>query len=442
MNVVRMWSRFAVIATVGLLAVSLSPRDVAAQDIAITNATVMTVTGGTIENGTVVVQDGKITAVGQNVTIPEGVEVIDAGGQYLLPGLIDAHSHMAMEGGINEGSESVTPEVKVTVRSDDLTVYRALAGGVTSALLLHGSANTIGGQGEVVKMRWGSTADEMVFEGAHRIVKFALGENVTRASSIAPDNERRYPKSRMGVEQLLRWWFTQAQDYEQAWADYEASSDANAVPPRRNLRLDALVDIMNGDIQVHAHSYRGDEILMLMRVAEDFGFRVNTFQHVLEGYKVADELAEHGAHASSFAESWAYKVEAFDAIPHNMAIMSERGVVVSVNSDSGERVRRLYQEAAIGMKYGGMDENEALKMITLNAAIQLGIDSMVGSIEVGKDADLALFSAHPFAPETRVERTWVDGRMLFNRDDAMTLRKLLRAGPITQDEGSAQGELR
>lgn len=404
----------------------------AAQDIAIRNATVLTITNGTIENGTVVVRDGKIAAVGADVQVPAGVPVIDATGMYVTPGLIDAHSHMAMEGGINESSESVTPEVVVNVRNDDPTIYRALAGGVTSALLLHGSANTIGGQGAIIKMRWGSPTSELYFDGAPRIVKFALGENVTRASSNQSDSERRYPKSRMGVEQTLRWWFRQAKEYEAEWQAHEAKRDRNALPPRRDLRLEALVDIMNGDIKVHAHSYRGDEILMLMRVAEDFGFRIHTFQHVLEGYKVAEELSEHGAMASTFAEFWGYKVEAFDAIPHNMAIMSDRGVVVSVNSDSGERVRRLYQEAAMGVKYGGMEENEALKMVTLNPAKQLGVDGQVGSVEVGKDADLAIFSDHPFAPASRVEKTLIDGKLLFDRAEAMTLEKLMQQRtPVT-----------
>jgi imidazolonepropionase-like amidohydrolase len=267
-------------------------------------------------------------------------------------------------------------------------------------------------------------------------VKFALGENVTRASSTASDDERRYPKSRMGVEQLLRWWFTQAKEYETEWKAYEEQvrSDRNALMPRKDLRLEALVDIMNGDIKVQAHSYRGDEILMLMRVAEDFGFRIWTFQHVLEGYKVANELAEHGAMASTFAEMWAYKVEAFDAIPHNMAIMNDRGVVVSVNSDSGERIRRLYQEAAMGMKYGGMNETDALKMITLNPAKQLGVDAHVGSLEVGKDADIAIFNGHPFAPASRVEKTLVDGIIYFDRDDAMTFEKLLQTRRVTTED--------
>jgi imidazolonepropionase-like amidohydrolase len=411
----------------------------AAQDVAIRNATILTVTNGSIENGTVLVRNGRIAAVGRDVAIPAGVRVIDGTGRYVMPGIIDAHSHMAIEGGINEGSESVTPEVVVPVRDDDQTIYRALAGGVTSALLLHGSANTIGGQGAVIKMRWGQPADSLYFKGAHRIVKFALGENVTRASSDAPIEERRFPMSRMGVEQTLRSWFTRAQQYDREWQAYRERSrrDRTAVAPRRDLRLEALADIMHGDLKVHAHSYRGDEILMLMRVAEDFGFRINTFQHVLEGYKVANEMAKHGAMASTFAENWAYKVEAFDAIPYNMAIMTARGVVVSVNSDSGERVRRLYQEAAMGIKYGAMSEADALEMITLNPAKQLGVDQRVGSIEVGKDADIAIFSGHPFAPASLVEMTLVDGKVLFDRGQAMTLRKLIeqhRATTTTQGE--------
>jgi imidazolonepropionase-like amidohydrolase len=358
---------------------------------------------------------------------------------YVMPGLIDAHSHAGLEGGINEGAESVTPEVIVRVNADDPTIYRALAGGSTASLALHGSANTIGGQGAIIKHRWGQPADEMMFEDAPRIVKFALGENVTRASSSAPDEDRRYPKSRMGVEQTLRYWFTEAQQYDAEWKAYEAAAPRNRdlVPPARNLRLEALRDIIAGRILVHAHSYRADEILMLMRVAEDFGFRINTFQHILEGYKVADELAAHGAMASTFADMWGYKVEAYDAIPHNMAIMSSRGVVTSVNSDSGERIRRLYQEAAMGMKYGGMSETEALKMITLNPAMQLGVADRVGTIEVGKDADLAVFNGHPFAPASRVEKTIVDGKVLFDRDTAMTLEKLLQQRTRTTTEDAS-----
>jgi len=296
---------------------------------------------------------------------------------------------------------------------------------VTAANLLHGSANTIGGQSRVIKMRWGMPVDSMYFKGAYRIVKFALGENVTRASSDAAVDEKRFPASRMGVDFLLHYWFTKAKDYDKEWQDYRAAvkTNPNTIMPRRDLRLEALVDILHGDLKVHAHSYRQDEILMLIRAADELGFKINTFQHVLEGYKVADEIKAHGASASTFADMWAYKVEAWDAIPFNMALMSERGVMVSVNSDSDERIRRLYQEAGVGVRYGNMSVNEALKMITLNPAKQLGVDKMVGTLEVGKDGDIAVFSAHPFAPNAMVEYTLIDGKVYFDRSEAATLRK-------------------
>ena len=407
------------------------PASAQGQDLAIRGATIITLAGGDIQNGTILVRNGKISAVGTNVNVPAGVRTIDGTGKFVMPGIIDAHSHAALEGGINEGSESVTPEVQVQLRNDDPIIPVALAGGVTAAHLMHGSANTIGGQGLVVKMRWGVPAESMYFKGAHRLVKFALGENVTRASSDAAAEERRFPMSRMGVEHTLRYWFTRAKDYDREWAEHRTAlrTNPNAIPPRRDLRLEALSDIMKGDLKVHAHSYRGDEILMLIRIADEMGFKINTFQHVLEGYKVADEIARHGAMASTFADNWAYKVEAWDAIPYNMALMTERGVIVSVNSDSGERIRRLYQEAAIGVRYGNMPINEALKMVTLNPAKQLGVDKMVGTLEVGKDGDIAVFNAHPFAPEAMVEYTIVDGKVAFDRNEANTLRKTAGRAP-------------
>jgi len=271
----------------------------------------------------------------------------------------------------------------------------------------------------------------MLFKGAFRIVKFALGENVTRASSTEPADQRRFPMTRMGVEFTVQYWFNKAKEYQKEWDDYRAGLKANpnAIMPRRDLRLEALSDILKGDLKVHSHSYRADEILMLIRVAEENGFKVHTFQHVLEGYKVADEMARHGAMASTFADMWAYKVEAWDAISFNMALMSSRGVVVSVNSDSDERIRRLYHEAGLGVRYGNMPVNEALKMITLNPARQLGVDKMTGTLETGKDGDIAVFSAHPFAPEAMVEYTLVDGKVLFDRSEAATLRKQAATGP-------------
>jgi imidazolonepropionase-like amidohydrolase len=410
------------------------PVPAAARLVAITNATIMTASHGTIERGTVVIRDGKIAAVGAGVPVPAGAQIIDGSGRWVIPGIIDAHSHSAAEA-INEGTQSVTAEVRMTdvMEHDDIALYRSLAGGVTTLNVLHGSANTIGGQNAVLKMRWGLPAESLLFQGAPPGIKFALGENVRQSNRPnIPGRERRYPASRMGVEQLLRERFTAAREYQREWRAYEAANKATRrgqtapVPPRRDLELDALVEILEGKRLVHAHSYRADEILMMLQVAKDFGFRVASFQHVLEGYKVADELAAANSGASTFADNWAYKLEAWDAIPHNAAIMSRRGVRVSINSDSDERARRLYQEAAKAMRYGGVSEEEALKMITLNAAWQLGVDNRVGSIDVGKDADLAIFNGHPFAPASRVEMTLVDGRVFFDRQTAPTLENLLQ----------------
>lgn len=405
----------------------------AAKLVAITNATIMTASNGTIPRGTIVIRDGKIAAVGANVAVPAGATVIDGAGKYIIPGIIDAHSHSASEA-VNEGTHSITAEVRITdvLRQDGLALYRELAGGTTMLNILHGSANTIGGQNAVVKLRYGLPVDSMIFDGAPPGIKFALGENVRQTNrALRPGQEARYPRTRMGVEDVLRDAFTRAREYQAEWKAYEAAKKAYKgkgdapIPPRRDLQLDALVEVLEGKRLVHCHSYRADEILMMLRVAKDFGFRVATFQHVLEGYKVADELAKAGSGASTFADNWAYKMEAWDAIPHNAALMAERGVLVSINSDDDERARRLYQEAAKAMHYGGASEEEALRMITLNPAKQLGVDKRVGSIEVGKDADLAIFNAHPFSPAARVEMTLIDGRVFFDRATAPTLEHLM-----------------
>jgi imidazolonepropionase-like amidohydrolase len=400
--------------------------------VAITNATIMTGTRGTIPRGTIVIRDGRIAAVGADVAVPAGAQVIDATGRTVIPGIIDAHSHTALEA-INEATQSVTAEVRMAdvLRQDGVTLYRQLAGGVTSALVLHGSANTIGGQSVTIKLRYGLPAESLLFEGAPPGIKFALGENVRQSNQTPPPGTpRRYPASRMGVEETLRDVFTRAQRYRAEWRGYEQARQAwersrrrgaEPVPPSRDLELDALVEVLEGRRLVHAHSYRSDEILMLLAVAREFGFRVHDFTHVLEGYRVADELAAAGSGGSTFADMWAYKLEAWDAIPHNAALMAERGVVVSVNSDSDERARRLYQEAAKTVRYGGASEDEALRMITINAARHLGVADRTGSIEVGKDADLAIFNGHPFAPGSRVEMTLIDGRVFFDRSTAPTL---------------------
>ena len=410
------------------------PIPAAGRLVAITNATIMTASHGTIQRGTILIRDGRIAAVGENVQVPADAQVIDGTGRYVIPGIVDAHSHTALEA-VNEGTKSVTAEVRIAdvIRHDAIGLYRELAGGVTSANLLHGSANTIGGQNLTIKLRYGLPVDSLIFQAAPPGIKFALGENVRQSNvTVLPGQQRRYPESRMGVEQVLRDAFTRAQRYRAEWQAYRTDSAAWArnrsrtrgaepLPPARDLQLDALVEVLEGRRLVHAHSYRSDEILMLLGVAHDFAFHIQTFQHVLEGYRVADELAAAGAGASTFADEWAYKLEAYDAIPHNATLMAERGVLVSVNSDSDERARRLYQEAAKAMHYGGASEEEALRMITLNPARQLGVGERTGSIDVGKDADLAIFNGHPFAPASRVDMTLIDGRVFFDRTTAPTL---------------------
>jgi imidazolonepropionase-like amidohydrolase len=386
----------------------------------IKNATVLTVTKGTLQNTDVLMQNGKIAQIGRNLTAPAGAKTIDATGKYILPGIIDPHSHM-MADAINEGSLSVTSMVRIAdvLNPTAVNVYRALAGGVTSILILHGSANTIGGQSATVKLKYGREASEMVFKDAPPGIKFALGENVTRKNSNAFNaGPRRYPATRMGQEEVLRDAFVRAQDYKREWDDYRARAarrEANLVAPRRDLELEPLVEVLEGKRLVHAHGYRADEHLMLLNVATEFGFKIATLQHVLEGYKIAPEIAKAGAGASSFADSWSYKIEAYDAIPYNNAIMMRAGVLQTINSDSDERVRRLNIDAAKLMKYGGMTEEEALKTITYNGALQLGVEKRVGSIEVGKDADLAIWNNHPLSVFANVETTFIDGEVFFDK---------------------------
>ncbi len=341
--------------------------------IVIQNATLLTITHGTIEHGSILIRDGKIAAVGQSIKAPDGAQIIDAAGQYVMPGIIDCHSHIAVDGDVNEGSISVSSMANIAdvLNPEDVDIYRDLAGGVTAANILHGSANSIGGQTIVIKLRWGQPASKLPFEGALPGIKFALGENPKRSNFGGLPGPRRYPTTRMGVEETIRAAFTEARDYKKQWDDYNrrtAAGEKNLIPPRRDLRLEPLLEVLEGRRYVHSHCYRADEILMLLRVAKEFGFKVRTFQHVLEGYKVAEEIAAAGAGASTFSDWWAYKVEAYDAIPYNAALMTRRGVVVSINSDDPEEATHLNQEAAKTMKYGGLTELEALKLVTLNPA--------------------------------------------------------------------------
>lgn len=404
-----------------------------AETMLIRNATVLTVTKGTIQNGSVLVENGKIAAVGKNLSAPADATVVDASGKFLMPGIIDCHSHTAIEGGVNEGtvSDSSMVNIKDVLDPTDINIYRALAGGLTVSNVLHGSANAIGGQTVVIKLRWGKTAQQMLFEGATPGIKFALGENPKRQGypqqgffNQGPAPERRYPGTRMGVEEVIRESFTEAKNYQADWNAYRqrVARGEHPIPPKRDLRLEPLVEVLEGRRYVHAHCYRADEILMLLRVADEMGFKIRTLQHVLEGYKVAKEIAEHGAGASTFSDWWSYKIEAYDATPYNAAIMTRKGVVVSVNSDSDELQRHLNLEAAKTMRYGGLSETEALALVTINPAKQLGIDDKVGSIEVGKSADMVLFDKHPLSGYSKALKVWIDGHEYFDRDKDLELR--------------------
>lgn len=381
-------------------------------DVMIKNGTVLTVTNGTLENTDILVRDGKIRRIGKNLRTPNGVTEVDATGKFVMPGIIDAHSHIAGSA-INEGTSQVTSEVSMEDVVDplDVSIYRALAGGVTSIHLMHGSANVIGGQNETMKLRYGTTnPDDLRFQGAPRTIKFALGENPTRGGR----SRGIQPQSRMGVENMLRNAFTQAVEYKKQWDAYNANRDPRKVAPEYDLRLQTLVDIMNGDVLVHCHSYRADEIYMLMKVFSDFDIPTITFQHANEAYKVAPELAAFGASASVFADWWAYKLEVYYSTAYNAAILHENGVLTSINSDSGELIRHLFHEAAKTQKYGNLSDDEALAMITLNPAKQLGIDDKVGSLEEGKDADIAIFDKHPLSVYAIPQMTFVDGVKYFD----------------------------
>jgi imidazolonepropionase-like amidohydrolase len=418
--------RLSKVAAVLLLAVC-ALRVQAADVTLIKNGTILTVTNGTIEKGDVLIRGGKIAEVGKGLTAPEGAKVIDATGQYVMPGIIDCHSHIAVAGSVNEGSVSVSSMANIAdvLDPEDIDIYRDLAGGVTTANVLHGSANSIGGQTLVIKLRWGKPAKDLPFAGALPGIKFALGENPKRSGFIIRGAPRRYPATRMGVMDVMREAFSEALDYKKAWDEYnrrKAAGEPNLIPPRRDLKMEPLVEVLEGQRLVHIHCYRADEILQMIRVAEEFNFKIATLQHVLEGYRVADEIAKHGAGASTFSDWWAYKMEAYDAIPYNAALMTERGVVVSVNSDDPSEAAHLNQEAAKSMKWGGLSHDEALKLVTLNPAIQLHIANRVGSIETGKDADLDIYDKDPLSVYAVAQKVLIDGQVYFDRQQDLARR--------------------
>ncbi len=384
-------------------------------DYLIKNATVWTnENDGILENTDVLVRNGKVSQIGKDLNVDLGTQ-IDGTGMHLTCGVIDEHSHIAIARGVNECTQVSTAEVRIgdVVDSEDIDIYRQLAGGVTTSHLLHGSCNPIGGQSAIIKLRWGYAPEEMKFETAPGFIKFALGENVKKSRS---SSNNRFPDTRMGVEQVYVDYFTRAKEYK--IAKQKGGADF-----RRDLDLETVVEILDAKRHISCHSYVQSEINMLLHVADDLGFKVNTFTHILEGYKVADKMAEHGAGGSSFADWWAYKYEVIDAIPYNGALMHSQGVLTAFNSDDAEMARRLNQEAAKAVKYGGVSEEDAWKFVTLNPAKLLHIDHKVGSIKQGKDADLVLWNTNPLSVYARAEMTFVDGYKFFDRAEDIEIRK-------------------
>ncbi|MBZ5665280.1 MAG: amidohydrolase [Acidobacteriia bacterium] len=399
-----------------LSAAALAQSAAAHHDVVIKNATVMTVTHGNIKNGSIYIKDGKIAAVGETVNAPASATVIDAEGKYLTPGIVDSHSHIALEDDINEATSPVTPQMmmKDAFNYQDKAIYRALAGGVTTSLLLHGSANMIGGQAIVIKHKYGAARDEMLFPNAPRSIKFASGENPKRVYG----SREQMPSTRMGNFAVQREALVQAQDYMREWDAYNEKvkrGDKDASPPKHDLKLEALADVLRGKLMVQIHCYRADEMLTEMAMAKEFGYKVRAFHHALEAYKVADQLAANGVAVATFSDWWGFKQEAWDAIPWNATLSMHKGVRVAIKSDSEDYTRRLNQEAAKTMRYGGATEEEALKMITLNAAWIVGVDDRVGSIEVGKDADLVIWDGYPLSSYGVPEKVLIDGDVYFDR---------------------------
>jgi len=385
-------------------------------NVLIRNAVVMTVTHGNIKNGSIYIKDGKIAAVGESVNTPVGTPVIDAGGKYVTPGIVDSHSHIALDDDVNEATSPITPHMMMKDAFDyqDKAIYRALAGGVTTSLLLHGSANMIGGQAIVIKHKYGLGRDEMLFPNAPRSIKFASGENPKRVYG----SREQLPSTRMGNFAVQREALVQAQDYMKEWDAYNEKvkrGDKDASQPKHDLKLEALADVLRGKLMVQIHCYRADEFLTEMAMAREFGYKIRAFHHAVEAYKVADQLAANNVGIATWADWWGFKNEAWDAIPWNAVMSMRKGVKVAIKSDSEDYTRRLNQEAAKTMRYGGATEEEALKMITINPAWIVGVDDRVGSIDVGKDADIVIWEGYPLSSYGVPNKVLIDGDVYFDR---------------------------
>lgn len=403
-----------------ILALATHSPGLASQSILIKDGTVITVTKGTIENCDVLLKDGKITDVGNNLSVPKNAVVIDAAGKYVMPGIIDTHSHIGVYSwpGVpahsdgNEATHPITPHVRAkdSFNADDPAIKRAIAGGVTTIQSLPGSANLIGGQTFIVKLKPDKTAEEMEIKDAPKGMKMALGENPKRVYG----RRNEMPSTRMGNYAMMRSWFVKAQNYVKKWERYESKKDKNVKLPDRDLKLEALVGVLNGEFLVHVHCYTKDEMLRMIAVADEFGFKIRSFEHTLEGYKIADTLAAREIAACTWTDWWGFKVEAYEGIPQSPGIMGSRGVKVVLHSDSGNQIQRLWLDAAKAVRYG-MDRQKALEALTINAAWTLGLEDRIGSIEKGKDADIAIFSGHPFNIYTLVDMTIIDGEIVFDR---------------------------
>lgn len=399
-------------------------------DLLIKNGTILTVAGDTIPRGDILIQGGIIRRIGENIPAPEGIRIVDASGKYVVPGIIDSHTHIALSG-TNEGTEAIVPQVDMAdvIHADDVAILNALSGGVTMVHSMHGSANPIGGQNVTLKTKWGRPSEDLIVHEATPTLKFALGENVKQsARAVAALNiPRRYPATRMGVNAILRRELMKARDYMARWERYERlksskPSPKNLLPPRKDLAMEVLAELLRGNIVARCHTYQATETLEFMELAREFNFKIAAFEHAWEAYKIADELAEAGVGLSVFSDSWAYKMEAAEGIAPMAAYCTQRGVLVSINSDSGERIRRLFNDAGKTVKYG-LSPEEALKLITINPAIQMGVDKIVGSLEVGKHGDVAIFNEHPMSAYARCDMTVIEGEVFFDREQYLKERE-------------------